>query len=83
MSSQDLDYPDCRGLLLELKNALGIDDLPSTIWGCVWLSDIPKLRELIDILRNLPQRARLPLVKGLADTRLVDICKSSYYWKFV
>ena len=73
MSSQELDHPDRQGLLLELKDALGIDDLPTTIWACVWFSDVSKLRELVHIVQNLPQHQRLPFSLPLPSVDLLEM----------
>lgn len=76
MSSQDLDHPDRPALLQSLKDTLAVEDLPATVCSCLWLSDIPKLRELVGMVQNLPQHTRLSFVDGLNTTRLVETCKS-------
>ena len=40
-------------LLMTLKNTLNAD-VPPTIWACLWLSDIDKLKELVDVAKRQP-----------------------------
>ena len=49
----EFDIPDRINLLTTLKNTLNAD-LPPTIWACLWLSDIDKLKELVDTAKRQP-----------------------------
>jgi hypothetical protein len=40
-------------LLTILKETLQ-DDVPSTVWACLWLSDMEKLEELVDQVQLQP-----------------------------
>ena len=44
---------DRVSLLKTLKNALNTD-IPPTTWACLWLSDIDKLKELVDVAKRQP-----------------------------
>ena len=44
---------DRISLLKTLKNALNTD-IPPTAWACLWLSDIDKLKELVDVAKRQP-----------------------------
>ena len=44
---------DRVSLLKTLKNALNTD-IPPTAWACLWLSDIDKLKELVDVAKRQP-----------------------------
>ena len=44
---------DRISLLKTLKNALNAD-IPPTVWACLWLSDIDKLKELVDTAKRQP-----------------------------
>ena len=44
---------DRISLLKTLKNALNAD-IPPTVWACLWLSDIDKLKELVDVAKRQP-----------------------------
>src|ERR1700722_10131872 len=44
---------DRVSLLKTLKNALNTD-IPPTAWACLWLSDIDKLKVLVDVAQQLP-----------------------------
>jgi hypothetical protein len=44
---------DRISLLKTLKNAQ-ITDIPPTVWACLWLSDIDKLKELVDAAKRQP-----------------------------
>jgi hypothetical protein len=49
----EFDVPDRISLLTTLKNALDAD-IPQTAWACLWLSDIDKLKELVDGAKRQP-----------------------------
>ena len=44
---------DRISLLKTLKNALNAD-IPPTVWACLWLSDIDKLKELVGEAKRQP-----------------------------
>src|SRR5271170_208755 len=44
---------DRISLLRTLKNALNVD-VPPTVWACLWLSDIDKLKKLVDTAKEQP-----------------------------
>jgi hypothetical protein len=49
----EFDVPDRISLLTTLKNALNAD-IPPTAWACLWLSDIDKLKELVNGAKQQP-----------------------------
>ena len=49
----EFDVPDRISLLTTLKNALNAD-IPPTAWACLWLSDIDKLKELVNVAKQQP-----------------------------
>jgi hypothetical protein len=46
MADAEFHDPERIELLEALKTALGVDVIPSpTVWACLWLSDIDRLRD--------------------------------------
>jgi hypothetical protein len=49
----EFHVPDRISLLKTLKDVLDVD-IPPTVWACLWLSDIDKLKELVDVAKRQP-----------------------------
>jgi hypothetical protein len=49
----EFHVPDRVSLPKTLKNALNTD-IPPTAWACLWLSDIDKLKEVVDVAKRQP-----------------------------
>lgn len=54
MSSEDLDNPDKHRLIKELAGYLERpgDDIPTTVWACLWLADISALERYVDSIKE-------------------------------
>jgi hypothetical protein len=68
-------HPDRIGLLKTLKNALNNTDIPPTIWACLWLSDIDKLRELVDKVVQSPESYYVYFESIESTTQIVPKCE--------
>ena len=62
-------------LLNTLKDALK-GDVPSTVWACLWLSDIDKLKELVDRVKrdSYPWLGSFKSIEF--EAKIVQICNS-------
>src|SRR2546423_10412095 len=65
---------DRISLLKTLKNALNAD-IPPTVWACLWLSDIDKLKELVDVAKQEPSVIQGHFKSIEFETRIVQKCK--------
>jgi hypothetical protein len=70
----EFDVPDRISLLTTLKNTLNAD-LPPTIWACLWLSDIDKLKELVDAAKQQPLAYHGYLTAIESHTKIVQKCE--------
>jgi hypothetical protein len=70
----EFDVPDRISLLTTLKNTLNAD-LPPTIWACLWLSDIDKLKELVDVAKQQPLLSHGYLTAIESQTTIVQKCE--------
>ena len=72
---EEFHVTDRISLLNTLKDALK-GDVPSTIWACLWLSDIDKLKELVDRVKRDPY-PWLGSFKSIEfEAKIVQICNS-------
>src|SRR2546421_8647129 len=62
------------GLLKTLKNALDAD-IPPTVWACLWLSDIDKLKVLVNIAKEEPSVLQDHFKSIERETRIVQKCE--------
>src|SRR4051794_10263305 len=67
------------GLLTALKEAIVVH-VPSTVWACLWLSDLDKLRDFVDQLRPGESRRSITLYGLLSpETRnIVLLCEYTF-----
>ena len=70
----EFDVPHRISLLTTLKNALNAD-IPPTAWACLWLSDIDKLKELVDAAKQQPLAYHGYLTAIERETRIVQKCE--------
>jgi len=54
MADTEFDEPERIQLLNTLTTALGFDVIPATPWACLWLSDIGRLRKLVQDIQTSP-----------------------------
>jgi hypothetical protein len=62
------------GLLKTLKNALDAD-IPPTVWACLWLSDIDKLKVLVNIAKEEPSVLQDHFKSIERETKIVQKCE--------
>jgi hypothetical protein len=62
------------GLLKTLKNALDVD-IPPTVWACLWLSDIDKLKVLVNTAKAAPSMLEGHFKSIERETRIVQKCE--------
>jgi hypothetical protein len=62
------------GLLKALKNALDVD-IPPTVWACLWLSDIDKLKVLVDTAKEASSMLETHFKSIERETRIVQKCE--------
>ena len=62
------------GLLKTLKNALDVD-IPPTVWACLWLSDIDKLKVLVNTAKEVPSILEGHFKSIERETRIVQKCE--------
>jgi len=74
MVDTDFYDPDRIKLLTDLKTALNMT-VSSTIWACLWLSDIDKLTQLIDWAQKRPYMIRLSLTGPNIGRNIVRQCE--------
>jgi hypothetical protein len=65
---------DRISLLKTLKNALNAD-IPPTVWACLWLSDIDKLKELVTLAKQQPIVLRVYFDSIESTAKIVQKCK--------
>jgi hypothetical protein len=65
---------DRISLLKTLKNALDAD-IPPTVWACLWLSDIDKLKVLVNVAKEEPSMLRNHFGSIERETRIVQKCE--------
>ena len=61
-------------LLKALKNALDAD-IPPTVWACLWLSDIDKLKVLVDFAKEKPSALQAHFKSIECETKIVQKCE--------
>ena len=62
------------GLLKTLKNALDAD-IPPTVWACLWLSDIDKLKKLAEMAKWQPVMSLVYFKSIESDAKIVQKCE--------
>jgi hypothetical protein len=62
------------GLLKTLKNALDVD-IPPTVWACLWLSDIDRLKVLVNTAKEVPSTLEGHFMSIEHETRIVQKCE--------
>jgi hypothetical protein len=61
-------------LLKNLKNALDVD-IPPTVWACLWLSDIDKLKVLVTTAKEVPSMLEDHFQSIEHKTKIVQKCE--------
>ena len=61
-------------LLQTLKNALNTD-IPPTVWACLWLSDIDRLKVLVNTAKELPAPIPVYFQAIESKARIVPKCE--------
>jgi hypothetical protein len=77
MADTDFHDPERISLLTTLKETL-YGNVPSTVWACLWLSDIDKLR----LLTQCPHLVPLALLNRDITRNLVLLCESITLYTF-
>jgi hypothetical protein len=62
------------GLLKTLKNALDVD-IPPTVWACLWLSDIDKLKVLVNMAKQQPLACYATFQWIESEAKIVQKCE--------
>ena len=62
------------GLLKTLKNTLDVD-IPPTVWACLWLSDIDKLKVLVNTAEMAPSILERHFKSIEHETKIVQKCE--------
>ena len=65
---------DRISLLQTLKNALNTD-IPPTVWVCLWLSDIDRLKVLVNAAKELPAPYQVYFQAIESKAKIVQQCE--------
>jgi len=81
MAETDFHNPDRIKLLIALKEALN-DNVSSTAWAYLWLSDIDKLTILVDDAKRYPFLVQAALRNSEIERNLVRQCAFINFYIF-
>jgi hypothetical protein len=81
MAQTDFHDPDRIKLLTSLKEAIK-DNVSSTIWAYLWLSDIEKLTELVDDAQRFPFLVQAALRNHEFERNIVRQCEFINFYIF-
>jgi hypothetical protein len=70
----EFHVPDRFSLLKTLKDILDVD-IPPTVWACLWLSDIDKLKVLVNTAKEVPSILEGHFMSIEHETRIVQKCE--------
>ena len=76
MADAEFHDPERIELLEALETALGIEAIPSpTVWACLWLSDIDRLKDLVREAQAYPLSLRSSFENVERSVKLVQKCE--------
>jgi hypothetical protein len=69
----EFDDPRRKELLQALNDALPDNTFPPTVWACLWLSDIDKLKNMVVSTKSTPDMIKRALLNA-ESIKMVPTC---------